>query len=352
MKLLRVAIPWLASALYAQHATLHWSARNVLPEIIDGNTAAVWQGDALTIFHSDGKPTLSVGPNQFELSPAIPIQFNSEEPKSIWFEAVWKDADGTLLLWYHTEPRVCEDGKKARPQIGAAISRDGGYTVDDLGIILDAADEANCSAGNEFFAAGHGDMSAVYDPQTEHFYFFFTNYGGALASQGIVLARMAFADRYEPVGKVHKYYNGAWEEPGLRGLTTPLFPARRSWAETNMLSHWGPAVHWNQYLNQWVMLLNEACCEENWPQTGIWISYGTDLSNLESWTRPVQLLGRGQLPKQPGFYPQILGLEPGVGTDTLGGKISRLYVHGISDWEIEFDFAKPEVSDPPPPPIE
>jgi hypothetical protein len=276
----------------------------------------------------------------------------SEEPKSLWFEAVWQDKDGTLLLWYHTEPRVCQNGKKARPQIGAALSRDGGYTVEDLGIILDAPDAANCAAGNEFFAAGHGDMSAVYDPKTEHFYFFFTNYGGNVIHQGVVTARMAFADRYTPVGHVKKFHNGAWEEPGLGGMTTPIFPAGRSWAEANMLSHWGPAVHWNSYLDQWVMLLNEACCKENWQQTGVWISYGKDLTDPRSWTAPVLLLGRWELPKQPGYYPQILGLEPGVGTDTEGGKVSRLYVHGLSDWEIVFDSEKPKGEEPPPPPIE
>ena len=37
----------------------------------------------------------------------------------------------------------------------------------------------------------------------------------------------------------------------------------------------------------------------------------------------------------PGFYPQIVGIDPGE-TDSLVGKFARLYVKGISNWDIEF----------------
>jgi hypothetical protein len=36
-----------------------------------------------------------------------------------------------------------------------------------------------------------------------------------------------------------------------------------------------------------------------------------------------------------GFYPQVMGLEYGE-TDSFSGWIGRLYVQGISQWEIMF----------------
>jgi hypothetical protein len=318
--------------------------RNVLPEIIDGNTAAYWRDGMLTIFHSSGVPTISRGTSQFDLSPAIPVTFITEQHKPVWFEAVWQDADGTLFLWYHHEPKTCENGLSS-PKIGAAISYDGGLTVEDLGIVLESGDPVNCAAENGFFASGHGDMSAVYDASSGYFYFFFTNYGGPLSGQGVATARMAFEDRLSPAGKVFKFYNGLWEEPGLRGLVTPIFRAKTGWERQDTDSYWGPAVHWNTHLKQWVMFLNHACCDTGWPQVGIGLSFNSDLAAAGIWKSPIRILDRAQLPNRPGFYPQILGLEAD-GTDTLGGRTSRLYVHGISDWEITFDEETPPEDDP------
>ncbi len=312
-----------------------------LPPVIDGNTAAYWRDGVFTIFHSDGNPTISQGSNQFDLGPAIPIYFNSDEHRPVWFEAVWQDSDGTLFLWYHHEPKTCENGLVA-PKIGAAVSYDGGLTVEDLGIILEAGDSPNCEAQNGFFSSGHGDMSSVYDEASGYFYFFFTNYGGPLSTQGVVTARMSFADRFEPIGKVHKFYNGHWEEPGLGGLTTPIFQAKTGWQDKEADSYWGPSVHWNTHLHQWVMLLNHACCYSGWPQQAIRISFNADLAAAGSWKPAVTVLDGDQLPDRPGFYPQILGLDED-GTDNKGGRVSRLYVQGVSRWELILD---PET--PPP----
>jgi hypothetical protein len=314
-----------------------------LPPVIDGNTAAFWRDGVLTIFHSDGNPTISRGPSQFDLSPAIPVDFKSDQHRPVWFEAVWQDSDGTLFLWYHHEPKTCENGLVS-PKIGAAISRDGGLSVEDLGIVLEAGDSPNCSAQNGFFSSGHGDMSAVFDETSGYFYFFFTNYGGPLATQGVVTARMALADRFEPAGKVHKFYNGTWQEPGLGGLTTPIFAAKTSWAEKEADSYWGPSVHWNTHLRQWVMLLNHACCYTGWPQRAIRISFNTDLAAAGLWKQAVAVLDGDQLPDRPAFYPQILGLDEG-GTDTRGGQVSRLYVQGVSRWELILDPEAPRADE-------
>jgi hypothetical protein len=86
------------------------------------------------------------------------------------------------------------------PKVGAAISRDGGITVQDLGIVLESGDAVDCAAKNGFFAGGHGDASVILDRENKYFYLFFTNYGGPVWEQGVAVVRIAFEDRHQPVG--------------------------------------------------------------------------------------------------------------------------------------------------------
>ncbi len=307
-----------------------------LPKVIDGNTAAMWADGELHIFHSTGVPTRSKGPDQFNLGNTEPVHFDSEAHKPVWFEAVWRDDDGTLFMWYHNEPGgVCSNNKLTAPRIGAAISYDNGKTVQDLGMVLESGDPVDCDAKNGFFAGGHGDFSVIPDRERNYFYFFFTNYAGLLEEQGVAVARMPFADRWQPAGTVRKYYRGAWEEPGQGGHMTPIFPASVSWQSENTDSNWGASVHWNTFLGKYVVLLNHACCKPGWPQLGVDVSFNADLSRPQDWTPTLRLLEGEQINHKPGYYPQVLGLEPD-GTDTQAGRFARLYVHGESDFEIIF----------------
>src|SRR5204863_5309897 len=97
------------------------------------------------------------------------------------------------------------------------VSTDNGRSFHDLGIVLESGDSPDCSAKNGFFAGGHGDFSVILDHESEYFYFLYDNYGGGVSSQGVAIARMAFADRNDPAGAVWKFYAGDWTEPGVRG---------------------------------------------------------------------------------------------------------------------------------------
>lgn len=333
-----------AAITLAQYAVVHPAPRVELPKVIDGNTAAVWADGELHIFHSTGVPVRSKGPDQFHLANTEGVDFDSAEHKPVWFEAVWRDADGTLFLWYHNEPGgVCQGSNLTLPRIGAAISYDNGKTVKDLGIVLESGDPADCDAKNRFFAGGHGDFSVIPDREHGFFYFFFTNYGGALQEQGIATARMAFADRWQPGGTVKKYFHGAWEEPGRGGRMTPIYPAAAPWQDAGTDSHWGPSIHWNSFLEQYVILMNHACCEPGWPQVGVYASFNADLANPAGWTVPWRILEIGDIAHKPGYYPQVLGLEPD-GTDTAAGRVARLYVHGTSEHEIVFLKETPSIT--------
>ncbi|MBZ2183556.1 MAG: hypothetical protein K7J46_02520 [Bryobacter sp.] len=351
MKLLRVGlIVAVASVVLAgQSAVLRPAQRNELPPEIDGNSAVFWAGGQMFLFHSTGEPHLSSGPDQFQLGNTRKVEFNNPAHAPVWFEAVWRDENGTLLLFYHHEPEArCGEDRLTQPKIGMAVSRDNGATVEDLGIVLESGEDADCDAENGFFSGGHGDLSVVLDREKKYFYIFFTNYAGPLSSQGVVMARLDFAERYAPVGRVKKLYLGKFEEAGLGGRLTAIFPAKESWSEDDTDSYWGPAVHYNKELDRYVMFLNRSCCEPGWPQAGIDVSFSADLADPFSWKKPRRLLNAGESARQPAYYPQVIGLGEGE-TDQVAGKRARFYVKGISDWEIEFrveDEEEEPVTDP------
>ncbi len=271
----------------------------------------------------------------------------------MWIESVWQDQDGTLYGWYHHERlNVCGDSNLTEPRIGALVSYDGGYSFRDLGIVLESGDALDCNSKNGFFAGGNGDFSVILDREQNYFYFLFDNYAGELASQGVAIARMPFEERNHPIGAVRKYFEGDWSEPGLGGRVTPVFQTAVAWQNAETDSFWGPSIHWNSYLEQFVVLLNRTCCEPEWPQEGIYLTLNPDLSNPAGWITPLKLMNRDDFDGQ--YYPQVIGTGPGE-TDTLAGQVARLYVRGSSAWEIvfhkeaELPVPQPPVPEPPSP---
>ena len=197
------------------------------------------------------------------------------------------------------------------------VSSDGGKNFRDLGIVLESGDPVNCSAENGFFGGGHGDFSVILDRERKHFYFLFGNYGGPWWNQGVAMARMAFEDRAQPQGAVFKYANGAWSEPGIGGAVTPILPPRVGWNFADTDAFWGPAIHWNTAIERYVVLLNRSCCEKGWPQEGIYVMFGSDLSNPATWTYPQKILDKSEIGAGAGFYPQVFGTGEGE-TDSAG----------------------------------
>ena len=90
------------------------------------------------------------------------------------------------------------------------------------------ADSLRRDTRNGYFAGGNGDFSVIPDERREYLYFLFSTYHREVAQQGVAVARMRYADRDRPVGKVHKWHAGRWSEPGRGGrVTTPR--GRRCW---------------------------------------------------------------------------------------------------------------------------
>ncbi|MDE3165683.1 MAG: hypothetical protein KGN36_07755 [Acidobacteriota bacterium] len=326
---------------FAQHAHVRDAAQVDFPGQTDSNSPSFYLNGQFNQINSIGLgPTLAAGPDQFHLGPAAPVSMTHVNPWPTWIESVWVDPTGVVFAWYHQEHfGVCPGTNFSVPHIGAAISYDGGASFYDMGTIVASGDPIDCSSQNGYFAGGNGDVNVIVDRHNQYFYFFFTNYSGPVENQGVVAARLPFASRWSPIGAVQKYYQGDWTEPGIGGRTTPVFPAKVSWQQPNTNSFWGPSLHWNTYLESYVMLLNHSCCTPGFPQKGIWASYATDLSKPASWTKPQRIL------TDTGWYPQVIGLGP-QGTDRRAGRIARLYIYGHSRWEIVFEKPAPQQAPP------
>ncbi len=311
----------------------------VRPNITDCNSPCWWTDGVFHMINSAGDPWRSSGPDVTQLPPARRVTYTSPRDGHRWIESVYPEPDGALWGWYHNEPQQLipehvQQGRPNRltaPKIGAAVSFDNGATWDDLGIVIDGApDTFNYDTHNYYFAGGNGDFSVILDRQGQYFYFLMGTYYRDVAQQGVAIARMTFADLANPVGKVYKWHQGAWQEPGLGGRVTPIFPVRSDWNGPQPDALWGPSVHYNTAIQQYVILMNRAI-DPRWKQEGIYLSLNPDLADPRGWTEPVRILDA------VGWYPQVIGCDVSQQeTDRLAGRTSRLFVHGKSSHLIHF----------------
>ena len=111
----------------------------------------------------------------------------------------------------------------------------------------------------------------------------------------------------------------------LYPLATPVFATSEGFfdADPAVDLFWGPSVHWNAFIERYVMLLNHARDEQFTPD-GIYVSLSSNLSNPRGWTTPVRLTDTSA------WYPEAVGLDVGSGTDTRAGEYARFFVGGVS----------------------
>jgi hypothetical protein len=112
---------------------------------------------------------------------------------------------------------------------------------------------------------------------------------------------------------------------------TPLIAPTQPWHDDDdkVDAFWGPSVHWNSAIEQYVMLLNRSK-DESYTQEGIYVSYAPRLDDPSLWTAPQKILNGGR------WYPQVIGLTPGSGTDKLAAASARFFMSGKSEWAINF----------------
>lgn len=298
-----------------------------LPLVIDSNTPTFWSDSTLRLFSSAGTPRVTAVGESLDTQD---VQIDSSAHLPMWIESVWQAEGGVLYAWYHHErAALCPGAALSVPEIGALVSYDAGKSFTDLGIVLTSGEPDDCSAQNGYFANGHGDFSVIPDRDGQYFYFLFGAYGGDVSAQGVAIARMSIENLPAPVGAVWKYYAGQWSEPGLGGRLTPVFPATVAWQAADTDAFWGPSVHWNTYLQQYVVLMNRSCCSPEWPQEGIYLTMTRDIGDPSLWSAPVKVLDAGD------WYPWVLGTGPGETSSEAGNPV-RLFVRNASEWELVF----------------
>jgi len=316
---------------------------------VDSNSPFVWDLvdgiPTLFAFASwGGVPDLLAGPELSSLRRVGPITVMPGAGHGIWMEAVVADEGGTWYGYYHHEVPAegCGRPDRAILSIGAARSRDRGLTWENLGIVLEAPPGTEaCGSSNQLLLGGVGDPSAVLDANHAFLYLYFSQYGKPAAQQGVAMARMPWADRDNPAGAFVVLQHGAWipAQEVDAGADVPrweypagtaLVAVGRPWhdADPAVDAFWGASIHWNTYLERYVMLLNRAK-NEHWDNEGIYISFSAALNDAAAWSLPRKLMNGG------GWYPEVVGIEPG-GTDRQAGQRARFFLTGQSNRYIEF----------------
>ncbi len=318
------------------------------PIAVDSNTPMAWDlvdgAWTLLAFASwGGAPSLLAGPRLDHLQRIESITLLPHPGSGVWMEAVVPDETGTLYVYYHHEVPADVCGRRDRTivTIGSARSRDHGLTWENLGMMLAGPrDSQACASSNRFLVGGVGDPSVMLDADHRYLYVFFSQYGKDRSAQGVAIARMPWADRDAPAGQLAVLQDGAWlpaqevddgsgpEWEYPRG--TPLVPVSNPWHDGDYAvdAFWGASVHWNTYLERYVMLLNRAK-NEQFDNEGLYVSYSAALGDPHAWSAPQKLMNGG------GWYPQVAGLEAG-GTDREAGQRARFFVTGRSTSYIEF----------------
>lgn len=303
----------------------------------DCNNALFWDNGTMYCFTSHEHPYRSTGPDIRHLDdPPTRVHFDNETTWKMggrWIESVHKVPGGRLYMWYHNEPHGIIPGRSelTAPRIGQMYSEDNGLHWHDQGIILEAsADTFVPGTSNQYFAGGTGDFTVIPDRTGDFFYFLFSTYDRDIRGQGIAIARLPASALDQPVGQVSKWCDGQWGQPGLGGRVSTIFQAETDWHSPSAHAFWGPAVHWNTYLGEYVVVMNQTV-DNGWTQGGVYVTFNARLDDPSSWTKPARLIDTKD------WYPEVVGTDVTTGeTDRVAGRVARLFIKGRSNWAIEF----------------
>ena len=339
-------------------ATLTSAPVVLLPGAVDSNSPVMWDLDdgerrMFVMTSHSGMPSVSSGTDFERLRIPTEVTLSPHPGYGVWMEAVVSDDVDTWYGFYHNEWPALRCGRDDRfvPRIGAARSFDRGLTWEDLGIVIQARQSTTaCDSTNKYVIGGVGDLSVMLDRDKNYLYIFYSQYPERVESQGVAVARLLWADRDRPSGRAAIWREGIWDDgarrreflPGLPGTerrmlewtylsASPLVTPTQAWHDEDdkVDAFWGPAVHWNAALEQYVMLLNRAK-DESYTQEGIYVSYAPRLDDPGLWTTPQKILNGGR------WYPQVVGSSPGTGTDKFAGATARFFMSGKSEWMINF----------------
>lgn len=322
-------------------ARLISAPRLLMPGDIDSNVPMTWdlvdgQWRLFALTSWGGIPALSTGSGIDRMERVGDVRVEPHPGWGVWIESLIADDAGTWYGYYHHEiaAEICNTSVRSILRISSARSFDRGLTWEDLGPVLEGPPGSiTCETPNKYVVGGVGDLSAMLDPGRRDLYIFFSQYGRDPSMQGVGVARPAWADRDAPAGRVAVWRDGAWipSAPGDYPAGTPLVRVTKPWHDGDAAADafWGPSVHWNTYLERYVVLLNRTRDEE-FHNEGLYVSFAPTLDDPRAWSAPSRLMSGG------GWYPQVAGLDAQTGTDKHAGQRARFFITGRSQHYIEF----------------
>src|SRR5579863_2387994 len=218
---------------------------------------------------------------------------------------------GDWLLVYHAEYN-----DPPYFMLGMAISSDKGLHWTDIGEIIRVNQPFSYSGQGMPFAIG--DPPLVISPDGKYFYVYFQDWLLSGAVTNISVARAPIAEVIQDAfgfGVHHaapfkKYYQGAWDQPGISGASTDLAP---EW-------HYGGGitVSYDSYLQRY---LDFNADSENY-------SYAESPDGLR-WTDSIYLGTLGVNPNGAGY---AVGIGPGDDPNILGQQFYIYYTQFRGPW--------------------
>ena len=202
---------------------------------------------------------------------------------------------GSWLLVYHAEynnPNYF--------MLGMAISSDKGVHWTDIGEVIRF--NMPFSYTGQPAAAAIGDPPLIVSPDGKYFYIYFQDWlkNGNFTNNSVARAPIAEVLQDAFGGPVHfaapfkKYYNGAWDQPGLGGASTDLIPQAHFGGGNN--------VAYNNYVHRFMMFDSDS---QNY-------SYAESPDGLH-WSNTVFLGMLGNVPDAAGYTSPVgLGDDPMV----------------------------------------
>lgn len=247
--------------------------------------------------------TLSNSPllqnHENQLNPTTAV-FGGREPDNgvsngfndggMWLIGVRELSNGNLVGFFHAEshwyPRTT-NGWFAYKSIGVAYSSDNGLTWSTPQLLLKQANDKPSSPQ----WSGLGDGCVIYNHLNNKYYSYYTPAAGATS-----VCMASSSDPSGTPGTWQKWYNGSFSQPGIDGLETPV-------AGLSLKPGANPTVHWNTYLNKFVMIWH------GWDEK-LYISASDD---GEVWDDAKLLLDEGGKT----WYPVMIGDDSVSGGQTV-----------------------------------
>jgi hypothetical protein len=266
-----------------------------------------------TLDHPLGEPVGHPNPHEFLMptSANLPATMDYVGGGPVYRVPEGEPGAGELLIVYHAE-------RPANPfwsWLGLAKSADEGVTWQDLGLIISGPQPYTSEGALDI---GDGNLVVATDRTTWQKYFYiyfpehcwinstdtcsgFTYLSVARAPYEALLTAAFMEDSATVPGLFDKYYDGKWDQPGMGGKASELFPTVTGESDGD------PQVVWSAYRNRFVAIMDNAQ----------YIAYGESVDGLH-WPAMQVILGTD--PETPVYaYANAVGLgaDPGVLGDTF-----------------------------------